>query len=117
MRHQKKGRKFHRLRGRRISFLRNLANNLIRKEKIETTEARAKEIRPMVERYVTLAKKEDLARRRLLISRLHDAKLVGKLMGDIALRYKERHGGYLRITKLSKSRKRDGTRLAVIEFV
>lgn len=117
MRHGKKGKKFHRTTGRRRSFLRNLANDLIRKGKIETTEARAKALRPIVERCVTIAKQQSLAARRLLLSRLHDGKAVGKLYEETASRYKERRGGYLRIVKTAKSRKRDGTRMARIEFV
>jgi len=117
MRHQKKGRKFSRLRGARISFLRNLSNDLIRTGKIETTEARAKEIRPMVERLVTFAKKQTLASRRILVSRVHNAQVADKLYVEYGPRYADRHGGYLRITKLAKGRKRDGASMARIEFV
>jgi large subunit ribosomal protein L17 len=117
MQHHKVGRKFHRETGPRRSFLRLLASNLISAGKIETTETRAKAIRPIVERYVTLAKKNDLAARRLLLSRLHNKNIVEKLMSDLAPRYTSRPGGYLRITKLGKSRKRDGTLLATVEFV
>ncbi len=117
MRHLKKGKKFSRLRGPRRSFLRNLSNDLLRHEKIETTETRAKAIRPIVERYVSMAKRGDLASRRLLLSRLGNQKTVKKLMDEIAPRYAERKGGYLRILKLGRSRKRDGTRLAQISFV
>lgn len=109
-------RKFHRLRGRRRSFLKGLANNLIMKEKIETTVARAKEIRPIVEKFVTVAKKQQLANFRTLIAKLPKS-AAQKLFYDIAPRYKERAGGYLRIIKEAKSRKRDGTPLAIIEFV
>ena len=117
MRHLKKGKKFHRLRGPRISFMRNLANDLIRAGKIETTETRAKAIRPVVEKLVTMAKAQTLAARRLLASRVHNEKIVNKLYHDIAPRYVERKGGYTRITKLAKSRKRDATKMAKIEFV
>ena len=117
MRHGKKNKKFGRLRGDRISFLRNIANDLIRAGKIETTEARARAIRPQVERLVTFAKKQTLASRRLILSRVHNEKIANKLMHDLGPRYAERQGGYLRITKLAKSRKRDGSRLARIEFV
>ncbi|MGC9599581.1 MAG: 50S ribosomal protein L17 [Minisyncoccia bacterium] len=117
MRHLKKGKKFGRLRGARISFMRNLANDLIRAGRITTTEARAKAIRPQMERLVTFAKKQTLAARRELLSRVHNEKIVNKLYYDIGPRYAERHGGYLRITKLAKSRKRDGVRMARIEFV
>lgn len=117
MRHRKEGRKFHRMRGQRRAFLRGLASNLIRDERIETTETRAKAIRPIVEHFVTIAKKQNLAARRLLLSRLHDKKIVEKLYGEIAPRYTERNGGYLRIVKSAKSRKRDGSQIATIEFV
>lgn len=117
MRHLKKGKKFNRIRGRRISFLRNLSNDLIRIGKIETTEVRAKAIKPSVEKLVTLAKKQDLAARRLLLSRLQNKRTASKLYEEIAPRYAERKGGYLRVTKLSKARMRDGARLATIEFV
>ncbi len=117
MRHGKKGKKFGRLRGDRISFMRNLSNDLIRAGKIETTETRAKAIRPQVERLVTFAKKQTLAARRIILSRVHNEKIMEKLFHELGPRYAERNGGYLRITKLAKSRKRDGTRLARIEFV
>ncbi len=117
MQHHKKGRKFGRLKGKRISFVRNLSGDLIRAGKIETTIARAKEIRPIVEKMVTMAKKQTLAARRLLISRLHNTDLVEHLFNDIAPRYQDRAGGYLRIVKLGKTRKRDGVSVATIEFV
>jgi len=117
MRHLKKGRKFNRLIGDRRSFLRNLSNNLIRRGKIETTEARAKEIKPSVEKLITLAKKQNLACRRLLLSKTHDSKITKKLYEELAPRYLSRPGGYLRISKLSKARKRDGTILTTIELV
>jgi large subunit ribosomal protein L17 len=117
MRHLKKGKKFHRLRGQRVSFMRNLANDLIRSGSVETTEARAKAIRPVVERLVSFAKKQTLASRRILTSRVHNETVVAKLYNDLGPRYAERRGGYLRITKLATTRKRDGTKLARIEFV
>jgi len=117
MRHLKKGKKFNRLRGPRISFMRNLANDLIRSGSIETTEARAKAIRSVVEKLVTVAKKQTLASRRVIVSRVHNEKVMAKLYNELGPRYAERHGGYLRITKLAVSRKRDGTRMAKIEFV
>lgn len=117
MRHLKKNRKFKKKTGPRRSFLRNLSNDLIRSGRIETTEIRAKALRPLVERSVTMAKKGDLASRRLLVSRLQNKDVVKKLCDEIAPKYKDRSGGYLRITKLAKSRKRDGAPVAVIEFV
>ncbi|MDO8537212.1 MAG: 50S ribosomal protein L17 [bacterium] len=117
MRHLKKGKKFNRLTGERKSFLRNLANDLVRSGRIETTETRAKAIRPIVERLITIAKRQNLASRRLLLSRVHNAHVTEKLMRELGPRYAERAGGYLRIMKLGKSRKRDGSRIAAIEFV
>ncbi len=117
MRHRKEGKKFGRLAGRRKSFLRNLVTALIRSGKIETTEARAKAIRPITEHMVTLAKKQDLASRRLLLSRLQNKTAVNRLMAELGPKYAERAGGYLRILKTGKSKKRDGSRLATVEFV
>jgi large subunit ribosomal protein L17 len=117
MRHLKKGKKFNRTRGARISFLRNLSNDLIRTGKIETTEARAKAIRPAVEKLVTFAKKQTLASRRIIVSRVHNQKIADKLYVEYGPRYADRKGGYLRITKLGTSRKRDGSAIARIEFV
>ncbi|MBI2033978.1 MAG: 50S ribosomal protein L17 [Candidatus Liptonbacteria bacterium] len=117
MRHRKTGRKFHRLAGPRRAFIRNLASELIRREKIETTETRAKAIRPIVERLVSIAKKQTLASHRLLLSRIHNRQVVKKLYDELGPRYTKRPGGYLRISKLSKSRNRDGSRLARVEFV
>src|SRR5580698_2233451 len=101
MRHLKKGKKFNRLRGPRIHFMRNLANDLIRAGAVETTEARAKAIRPVVEKLVTFAKKQTLASRRVIESRVQNEKIVVKLVNDLAPRYATRAGGYLRITHLA----------------
>lgn len=116
MRHLKKGKKFGRIKGRRKSFIAGLIRNLIIKEKINTTEARAKAIRPKVEKLVTLAKKQNLASFRLLQARLpKDA--ANKLYYEIAPKYKDRKGGYVRIIKTSVVRKRDAAPKAEIEFV
>ncbi|HTY39987.1 MAG TPA: 50S ribosomal protein L17 [Candidatus Paceibacterota bacterium] len=117
MRHRKVGKKFHRITGRRRSFLRNLANDLIRAGRIETTEVRAKVIRSQVERLVTLAKKQTLAARRLLIARLGNPRTASKLFEEIAPKYATRAGGYLRIKKLGTARKRDAAPTAIVEFV
>jgi large subunit ribosomal protein L17 len=117
MRHRVKGKKFGRIAGRRKSFLRNLVNDLIRSEKIRTTEARAKALRPLAERMVTIAKRGDLSARRLLLARLGNKRNVERLLLEIAPRYRERKGGYLRIIKSGKRRKRDGAPLATLEFV
>ena len=116
MKHGDKKRKFGMERKGRRALLKSLANALVRDEKIVTTEAKAKEIRPLIEKMITRAKGGDLAARRLLISRLGSDASAKKLVGTIAPRYKERAGGYTRITKLL-SRKSDASRQAVIEFV
>lgn len=117
MRHLRKGRKFHRKRGQRRSFVGGLAANLIMKEKISTTEARAKEIRGLVEKLVTIAKKQTLGAFRLLRARIRSKSAAEKLYYEIAPRYKERNGGYTRIVKTAKTRKRDSAAMAIIEFV
>ncbi len=117
MRHLKKGKKFNRLSGERRSFLRNLANDLVRAGRIETTEARAKAVRPIVERLISIAKRQTLASRRLILRRVHNEDIAEKLYGELGPRYAERTGGYLRIVKLAKSRKRDGSRISAVEFV
>ncbi len=116
MRHLKEGKKFGRKKGVRQSFFRILAHNLIMENRIETTEARAKAIKPKVERLVTIAKKNDLAALRLLLKRVpKDA--AYRLYHEIAPQYKERKGGYLRIVKSASRRTRDAARRATIEFV
>lgn len=120
-------RKFHRKTGPRRSFLKGLAHNLIMKEKIETTVPRAKEIRPIVEHLVTIAKRgqsssgrspegRQLAAFRMLLAKLPE-EAAQKLFYEIAPRYKDRNGGYLRIIKEAKHRKRDAALLSIIEFV
>ncbi len=116
MRHLKSGRKFHRERGQRKALLKILIGNLIIREKIETTEAKAKEIKPLTEKFVTIAKKQDLSALRIVLSRLNK-KSAQKLYYQIAPRYLERKGGYLRIIKGGKMRKNDGSKMAIIEFV
>ena len=116
MRHHNTNRKFGRETGQRAALMRSLAEALIKNNKIKTTEAKAKELRPMVEKMVTRAKTNTLASRRLLISRLKNEAGVKNLMETIAPRYVKRLGGYTRITKLPP-RKSDGSKMAVIEFV
>jgi len=116
MKHLKKGRKLGLKRGKRKSFLKILANNLIVNKRITTTEARAKEIRPIVERYVTYGKKQDIASLRILLSKLPKGAAYA-IYHNIAPKYKDRKGGYTRITKLTKTRKHDRAKMATIEFV
>lgn len=109
-------RKFHRTTGQRRAFRKGIAANLITKGKITTTQARAKEIRPVVERYVTLAKKQQTAGLRILMAALPKG-AAQKLFYEIAPKYKARSGGYLRITKHGAQRMRDGAQMATIEFI
>lgn len=95
--------------------MRSLAFNLISKEKIKTTEAKAKELRPFIEKFVTKAKTQTIANRRLVISKIGKA-AADKLFDKIAPRYKEKNGGYVRIVKLP-IRKGDASKMAIIEFV
>ena len=116
MRHLQKGRKFGRTTGQRKSFVSGLMSNLIQNGRISTTEARAKEIKPKVEKLVTVAKKQDLNAMKALLSRLPE-KSAFKLYHEIAPRYADRKGGYLRIVKTAIVRKRDAAKKAIIEFV
>lgn len=115
MRHQKKGRKFGRERKVRRALMKSLAVNLIRWEKIKTTEPKAKELRPFIEKFITKAKEDTLANRRLAISRIGE-KSAKKLFEEIGPKYKDRKGGYTRIVKLPP-RQGDAAKVAIIEFV
>ena len=117
MRHSNSKRKFGRVKNQRNALLSSLALNLIVRGKIKTTEPKAKELRPFIEKLVTNAKKGNLATRRLIISKLSNrGPEVKKLFEVIAPKYKERSGGYTRVLKLGV-RKSDGAKMAVIEFV
>ena len=115
MRHLKRGRKFGRRRSQRVSLLRTLGFQLIMRERIITSEAKAKEIRPFVEKMVTMARGSSLASRRILLERL-PLRAVQKLTRDIAPRYQNRSGGYTRIMKIG-ARASDSSQQAMIEFV
>lgn len=118
MRHRVAHRKLGRTTQHRISLLRNLAASLIRSEKgrIRTTEAKAKELRPFVEKLVTLGKRDSLHARRRALSILPRKEAVQKLFSEISPRFSERPGGYTRILKLAH-RQGDGAAMAFIEFV
>lgn len=115
MRKRKSGRKFGRERDQRNALMTHLAGALIANGKIKTTEAKARELRPYVERLITKAKKGNLAVRRDL-GRSLTARQVKTLVDDIAPRFTSRPGGYTRITKLP-SRKSDGAKQAIIELL
>lgn len=117
MAHTKKARVFGRPSNQRRALLRSLARSLVLEERIETTEAKAKELRPFIERLVTHAKKNTLASRRLVLARLGDGTAVKKLFGSIASRYEGRAGGYTRVVKRSRRGRNDARKLAVIAFV
>lgn len=117
MRHHSSKRKFGREKNVRNALMNSLALNLIVREKIKTTLPKAKELRPFIEKLVTLAKKDTLANRRLVISKLTNrAPEVKKLFKVIAPKYADRAGGYTRVLKLG-ARKSDGAEMAQIEFV
>ena len=116
MRHGKTHRKFSRRSDHRKSMLANLAASLIKHEQIVTTLPKAKELRPIVEKLVTLGKKGGLSMRRQAISEMRDIDQVKKLFDVLAPRYKDRQGGYTRIIKAG-FRYGDNAPMAVIEFV
>ncbi|MGB7037064.1 MAG: 50S ribosomal protein L17 [Xanthobacteraceae bacterium] len=116
MRHAKTHRKFNRRSDHRKSMLANLAASLIKHEQIVTTLPKAKDLRPIVEKLVTLGKRGGLHARRQAISQMRDIAMVKKLFDVIGPRYKERSGGYLRVLKAG-FRYGDSAPVAVIEFV
>ena len=122
MRHQKRGRTLGRSSGHRKALYKNLITDLFRYGQLETTEAKAKAIRPGAERLITIAKRGQTGRisevhaRRLLRARLADPDMVAVVYDDLADRYADRAGGYTRIFKMGH-RKGDGARMALIELV
>jgi large subunit ribosomal protein L17 len=117
MRHAKQRHKLSRDTAHRKSLLKNLSRELIEHERIRTSQAKAKAVKPEVEKMITLAKRGDLHARRLLLSRLgQDKFIVHKLVEEIAPRYSERPGGYTRIIKLGP-RRSDSTEMVFIELV
>ena len=115
MKKRKKGRKFSRKSDQRKALLKSLARELFLREKIKTTEAKAKELSGFAEKQITKAKKATLASRRLLAKNFSPG-VVKKVVEEIAPRYKNRKGGYTRVIKLGP-RKSDGAKMAIIEFV
>ena len=117
MRHHNTKRKFGREKNLRNALMNSLALNLIVREKIKTTEPKAKELKPFIEKLVTKAKKGDLATRKLVIAKLSNrSREVKKLFDVIAPKYADKKGGYTRVMKLG-ARKSDGAKMAIIEFV
>lgn len=115
MKKRKRGRELSRKEDQRKALLKSLASALILNERIKTTEAKAKELRPVIEKFITRAKKNNLASRKQL-ARFFPPRIVKKLIDEIGPRYKERRGGYTRVIKLG-ARKSDGAKMAIIEFV
>ena len=115
MNKRKKGRKFGRKRDQRKAFMKSLAEALVKHERIETSEARAKELRPFIERWVTKSRRNNLHTRRMLEKRFSD-ETAKKLLNEIAPRFKNRAGGYTRIIK-RVPRAGDGAKRAIIEFI
>ena len=116
MRHRKAGRHLGRDSAHRKALYRNLVTDLLRYERITTTDAKAREIRPIAEKMITLGRRGDLHARRQALSYIYDRYVVEKVFEDIAPRMADRPGGYLRITRL-EPRKGDGAKMAVIETV
>lgn len=116
MRHRLKGRKLNRTSQHRKAMFSNMAAALLTHEQIKTTLPKAKELRGVAERMITLGKRGTLHARRQALSFLHDAQLVGKVFGTLAERYKTRNGGYTRVLKAG-FRHGDAAPMAVIELV
>ncbi|MEK7664680.1 MAG: 50S ribosomal protein L17 [Patescibacteria group bacterium] len=115
MRKLNKGRKLSRKKGPRKALLRTLANSFFLYEKIKTTEAKAKELRVVVEKIITRAKRNEVSNRRIL-AKVLTPKMVKKTIEEIAPKYSQRQGGYTRIIRLSP-RQSDGAKMAIIELV
>ncbi len=116
MRHHSGKRKFGREKDQRNALMKGLVVSLVRDEKIQTTAAKAKELRPMMEKLITKGKPGTLAARKLLISRTGSTSTAKKIVEVLAPKYKARAGGYTRITKMG-NRLKDAAPLAMIEFV
>ena len=116
MRHRKSGKKFGRKKGPREAMLGNLATSVVLYESVKTTEAKAKAIKPVVEKFVTVSRDNSLHTRRKLLQFFYDENAVNKLLQELGPRYKDRPGGYMRITRLGK-RKGDAATMVRLEFV
>lgn len=116
MRHRNTGKILDRKKGPRQALLRALATSVVLFEKIKTTKAKATAVRPLVERMITKGKRGTLADRRTLAGFFYGDNTVKKVMDELAPRYKDRRGGYLRITKLGR-RQGDSAEMVQIEFV
>ena len=116
MRHRKSGRRLGRNSAHRKAMYRNMAASLMRHETIRTTLPKAKELRRVVEPLITLAKDDQVSKRRLAFSRLRDEVAVGKLFNELGPRFKDRPGGYLRILKIER-RSGDAAPMALVQLL
>ena len=116
MRHRRKGRQLSRTASHKKAMLSNMATSLVRHERIKTTTAKAKELRPFAERLITLARRGDLHARGQAARTIHDKEALQKLFDTLGPRYADRDGGYLRILKLGR-RKGDGSQVALMQLV
>ena len=116
MRHKVTGRRLSRPSGHRKALYRNLVRDLLLRERIRTTLAKAKEVRSMAEKVITYGKKGELHHRRLALAVVTDKDVVAKVFDDLSERYSERPGGYTRVLKLGP-RKGDGAPMALLELV
>lgn len=116
MRHRNIGRKFGRKTGPRSLMLRGLAASVLLHERVETTEAKAKSIRTLVERSITTGKNATLLARRRLLQRLHDPRAVAKTLEVLGPRFHDRRGGYTRITRIGR-RQGDGSSMVILEIL
>lgn len=116
MRHQKAGRKLNRTSAHRKALFRNMVTSLLEHERIHTTDAKAKELRGLADRMITLGKRGDLHARRQALSVIRDKEVTAKLFGELADRYRDRPGGYTRVIKLGH-RAGDAAPQSMIELV
>jgi large subunit ribosomal protein L17 len=116
MRHLKAGRKLNRTSSHRKALFRNMVTSLLDREQVQTTDAKAKELRPYVDRMITLGKRGTLHARRQALAFIRSEDVVKKLFDDVAVRFRERPGGYTRIVKLGV-RKGDAAPMSLIELV
>ena len=116
MRHRKSGRKLGRTSSHREAMLRNMVTSLLKYEKITTTDAKAKELRKVAEKMITLGKRGDLHARRQVLSFVRDREVVGKLFDELSVRYRDWTGGYTRIVKMG-NRAGDNAPVSIIEFI
>ena len=116
MKHGVSGRKLSRPTSQRILMYRSMVTDLLRHERIRTTEAKAKEVRGLAEKMITLGKKGSLSHRRQAIGFITDESVVRKVFDDLAERYADRDGGYTRVIKM-EPRKCDGASMALLELV